>query len=338
MDVLSEVLKAVKLDGAVFFNGEFSAPWCAREPDSGTMASYLSVRSKHMVIFHLVTEGQAYARVEQDGNRLSLSAGDIVMFPHGDAHLMGNGPPIAPTDSSEQLLRVLSEGLTLSRAGGGGELTKLICGYMTCEPHLSQLFLSGLPSIVKVNIRDHASGQWLEDTLRYSVDQAGASGPGCAAVIAKLSEALFVETLRRYIARLPKSQTGWLAGVRDPQVGKALALLHRQPAFPWTIASLANEVGVSRSVLAERFKHYLSETPIGYLTRWRLQLAAQLLTSTSKSVAEVAGDVGYESEPSFNRAFKREFSLPPARFRTQARPPSRSPSASNQRSVGQKRK
>jgi len=338
MDVLSEVLKAVKLDGAVFFNGEFSAPWCAREPDSGTMASHLSVRSKHMVIFHLVTEGQAYARVEQDGNRLSLSAGDIVMFPHGDAHLMGNGPPVAPTDSSEQLLRVLSEGLTLSRAGGGGELTKLICGYMTCEPHLSQLFLSGLPSIVKVNIRDHASGQWLEDTLRYSVDQAGASGPGCAAVIAKLSEALFVETLRRYIARLPKSQTGWLAGVRDPQVGKALALLHRQPAFPWTIASLANEVGVSRSVLAERFKHYLSETPIGYLTRWRLQLAAQLLTSTSKSVAEVAGDVGYESEPSFNRAFKREFSLPPARFRTQARPPSRSASATNQRPVGQKRK
>lgn len=321
MDVLSEVLKAVKLDGAVFFNGEFSAPWCAREPDSGTMSSYLSVPSKHTIIFHLVTEGRAYARIEQDGSRLSVAAGDIVMFPHGDAHLMGNGPPVTPTDSSAQLLRVLSEGTTLSRAGGGGELTKLICGYMTCDPQLSQLFLSGLPSIVKVNIRDHASGQWLEDTFRYSVDQAGASGPGGAAVVAKLSEALFVETLRRYIARLPKAQTGWLAGVRDPQVGKALALLHRQPAHPWTIATLANDVGVSRSVLAERFKHYLSETPIGYLTRWRLQLAAQLLTSTSKSVAEVAGDVGYESEPSFNRAFKREFGLPPARFRTQAKSP-----------------
>ena len=338
MDVLSEVLKAVKLDGAVFFNGEFSAPWCAREPDSDTMASYLSVRSKHTVIFHLVTEGRAYARIEQDGNRLSLAAGDIVMFPHGDAHLMGNGPPVTPTDSSEQLLRVLSERLTLSRSGGGGELTKLICGYMTCEPQLSRLFLSGLPSIVKVNIREQASGKWLEDTLRYSVDQAGSSGPGCAAVIAKLSEALFVETLRRYIAKLPKAQTGWLAGVRDPQVGKALALLHRQPAHPWTIASLAHEVGVSRSVLAERFKHYLSDTPIGYLTRWRLQLAGQLLTSTSKSVAEVAGEVGYESEPSFNRAFKREFGLPPARFRTQARPPIRSPSSPNQRTAGRGRR
>lgn len=327
MDVLSEVLKAVKLDGAVFFNGEFSAPWCAREPDSGTMASYLSVPSKHTIIFHLVTEGRAYARVEQDGSRLSVAAGDIVMFPHGEAHLLGNGPPVTPTDSSEQLLRVLSEGVTVSRAGGGGELTKLICGYMTCDPQLSRLFLSGLPSIVKVNIREHASGQWLEDTLRYSVNQ-GASGPGGAAVVAKLSEALFVETLRQYIARLPKAQTGWLAGVRDPQVGKALALLHRQPAHPWTIATLANEVGVSRSVLAERFKHYLSETPIGYLTRWRLQLAAQLLASTSKSVAEVAGEVGYESEPSFNRAFKREFGLPPARFRTQAKPPRTLPAAS----------
>lgn len=176
----------------------------------------------------------------------------------------------------------------------------------------------GFP-IVKVHIRDSPSGQWLEDTFRYSVDHAEASGPGGAAVIAKLSEVLFVETLRRYIAKLPSSQTGWLAGVRDPEVGKALALLHKQPSHTWTIASLANEVGISRSVLAERFRHYLSDTPMGYLTRWRLQLAAQVLVSTSKSVAEVAGDVGYESEPSFNRAFKREFGAPPARFRDQTR-------------------
>ena len=134
-----------------------------------------------------------------------------------------------------------------------------------------------------------------------------------------------METLRRYIAQLPHSQTGWLAGVRDPEVGRALALLHRDPARPWTIALLAAEVGVSRSVLAERFQHYLSDTPIGYLTRWRLHLAARLLTSTSKSVAEVAGDIGYESEPSFNRAFKREFGLPPARFRAQAKSPQQPP-------------
>ena len=321
MDVLSEVLKTVKLDGAVFFNGEFSAPWCMREPDACTMASFLSAHSKHVIIFHLIAEGRGHARVEHDGRAVPLVAGDIVMFPHGDAHLMGNGSPVAPVDSAQQLQQVLAEGRVLSQFGGGGELTKVICGYMTCERQLSQVFLAGLPPIVKINIRDHASGKWLEDTLRYSVGHAEASGPGGAAVLAKLSEALFVETLRRYIAQLTPAQTGWLAGVRDPEVGKALALLHRQPAHPWTIATLANEVGVSRSVLAERFRHYLSDTPMGYLTRWRLQLAAQLLTSTSKSVAEVAGEVGYESEPSFNRAFKREFSLPPARFRSQAKAP-----------------
>ena len=318
MDVLSEVLKAVKLDGAVFFNGEFSSPWCVREPDAGTVASYLSDHTKHVIMFHLVTEGQGYVRVEQNG-AVPFEAGEIVIVPHGDMHLMGNGPSVTPLDSAEQLRQVLAEGRMVSQFGGGGELTKLICGYLTCDPQLSHVFLAGLPSIVKVHIRDSPSGQWLEDTLRYSVDHAEASGPGGAAVIAKLSEVLFVETLRRYIAKLPSSHTGWLAGVRDPEVGKALALLHRQPAHPWTIATLADEVGVSRSVLAERFRHYLADTPIGYLTRWRLQLAAQLLSSTSKSVAEVAGDVGYESDPSFNRAFKREYGLPPAAFRSHAR-------------------
>lgn len=319
MDVLSEVLKAVKLDGAVFFNGEFSSPWCVREPDAGTVASYLSDHTKHVIMFHLVTEGQGYVRVEQNGGAVPFEAGEIVIVPHGDMHLMGNGPSVTPLDSAEQLRQVLAEGRMVSQCGGGGELTKLICGYLTCDPQLSQVFLAGLPPIVKVHIRDSPSGQWLEDTLRYSVDHAEASGPGGAAVIAKLSEVLFVETLRRHIAKLPPAQTGWLAGARDPEVGKALALLHKQPAQPWTIASLANEVGVSRSVLAERFRHYLADSPIGYLTRWRLQLAAQLLSSTSKSVAEVAGDVGYESDPSFNRAFKREHGLPPAAFRSHAR-------------------
>jgi AraC-like DNA-binding protein len=319
MDVLSEVLRAVKLDGAVFFNGEFSSPWCVREPDACTMASYLPARPKHVIIFHLVTEGQGYVRIEEDGRAVPLSAGDIVILPQGNAHLMGNGPSVTPIDSAAQLQRVLTEGRMISQVGGDGELTKLICGYLTCDHQLCQVFLVGLPPIVKVHIRDSPSGQWLEDTFRYSVDHAEASGPGVAAVIAKLSEVLFAETLRRYIGTMPPSQTGWLAGVRDPDVGKALALLHKQPSHAWTIASLANEVGVSRSVLAERFRHYLSDTPMGYLTRWRLQLAAQELTSTSKSVAEVASEVGYESEPSFNRAFKREFGVPPARFRTQTR-------------------
>ncbi len=319
MDVLSEVLKAVKLDGALFYNAEFSAPWCFRAPPSRTVAPYLSPDPRHVIMYHLLSEGRGYAHVEGDSRLLPLTAGDIVIFPHGDPHIMGNGPPVKPVDYEQELQRILSQGLKVSRMGGGGEVTKFICGYMVCEPQLSRVFLGGLPPILKVSIRNDASGQWLEHSIRYSVDNADASGAGGEAVLAKLSEVLFIETLRRYIALLPRGQTGWLAGVRDPEVGKALALLHRQPSHPWTIAALANEVGISRSVLAERFRRYLSETPMAYLTRWRLQLGAQMLTSTSSGVAQIAGEVGYESEASFNRAFKREFSLPPARFRSQSK-------------------
>ncbi|MDR4469039.1 MAG: cupin domain-containing protein [Nitrospira sp.] len=142
MDVLSDVLKAVKLDGAVFFNGEFSSPWCARQPDACSMASYLSAGSKHVIIYHLMTEGRGYARVGEHGRAISLEAGDIIIIPHGDAHLMGNGPSVKPVDSSEQLRKVLAEGKMLSQFGGGGELTRLVCGYMTCDPQLSQVFLA----------------------------------------------------------------------------------------------------------------------------------------------------------------------------------------------------
>jgi AraC-like DNA-binding protein len=319
MDVLSEVLETVRLDGAMFYNAEFSAPWCFHSPRSSLLAPYLSDGRRHVIIFHLLTEGRGYAHLEGDGKPVLLDAGDIVIFPHGDPHILGNGPPVAPTDNARELERVLSLGLKLSRMGGGGELTKFICGYMACEPHLSGVFLGGLPPLMKVNIRNDPAGQWLENSLRYSVDNANPSSPGGEAVLAKLSEVLFVETLRRYIALLPREQTGWLAGVRDPEIGKALALLHRKPAHPWTIASLGSEVGVSRSVLAERFRRYLSESPMAYLAQWRLQLGAQLLKSTSRSVADIAAEVGYESEPSFNRAFKRQFGLPPARFRSRSR-------------------
>ncbi len=319
MEVLSEVLKAVKLDGALFYNAEFTAPWCAHSIDSRTVTSYLSPNSQHVIIFHLLTEGRGYGQVDGDDRSLPLNAGDILIVPHGDAHILGNGQSVMAVDRSQVLEQVLSQGLKVSRMGGGGELTKFVCGYLSCDPELSRVFLGGLPSMLKVSIRDDISGQWLEQSIRYSVDNADASRPGGEAVLSKLSEVLFVETLRRYIALLPQNQTGWLAGVRDPEVGKALALLHRKPADPWTIASLANEVGISRSVLAERFRRYLSETPMAYLTAWRLQLGAQMLKSTSSSVAQIAAEVGYELEASFNRAFKREFGLPPARFRSQSK-------------------
>ena len=318
MDVLSEVLKVVKLQGAMYYNGEFSSPWSVCSPPSRAVASCLAPGAGHLIIYHLLTEGRASARL-LDGERISLEAGDIVIFPHGDAHIIENGPPTKSVDIAKELARIVSQGLKLARLGGGGDVTRFVCGYMACEPQLSQVFLSGLPSLFKVSIRNDASGRWLENSIRFSVNEADASRAGGEAVLAKLSEVLFVETLRAYIAHLPADQTGWLAGARDSEVGKTLALMHRNPAHPWTIASLAKESGLSRSVLAERFRHYLDEPPMAYLTRWRLQLGAQMLASTSYSVAQIASEVGYESEAAFNRAFKREFTVPPARFRNKSR-------------------
>ncbi len=318
MDVLSEVLKAVKLEGAIFYNAEFSAPWSFREPPSRVLAPYFAPRGRHVILYHLLTEGRGFAALEP-GERIPLTAGDVVIFPHGDSHILGNGAPLKPVDLEEELHRILSLGLKLSRAGGGGEVTRMVCGHLSCDPQLSRVFLAGLPPICKVHVRNNGSGQWLENSIRFSVDEADASRPGGEAVLARLSELLFVETLRRYILELPPSQTGWLAGARDPEVGQALALLHRHPDRPWTIADLAREVGLSRSVLAGRFRHYLGEAPMSYLTRWRLQLGARMLESSSRSVAEVAAEVGYESEAAFNRAFKREYGLPPARFRSELR-------------------
>src|SRR4029077_18880641 len=163
--------------------------------------------------------------------------------------------------------------------------------------------------------RADRSGLWLENSILHLVEEAASGRIGSEAMLAKLSEALFVDTLRRYVAGLPEQQTGWLTGARDPIVGRSLGLLHSRIAEPWTIAVLADEVGISRSALVERFTRYLSEPPMTYLTRWRLQLAARSLEKTSRGVAEIAADIGYESEAAFNRAFKREFGLPPGRYR-----------------------
>lgn len=318
MDALSEVLKVVKLDGALFYNAEFSSPWRFGSPAARILAPYLAPAADHVIIYHLLIEGRAFARLK-DGERLPLEAGDIVIFPHGDAHVVENGPRLKPMDNWKELKEVFSHGLKLMRMGGGGEITKFVCGYMAFDPRLAQALLAGLPPVFKVNIRNDAAGRWLENSIRFSVAEVDAATAGSEAVLAKLSEALFVETLRRYISQLPEKQTGWLAGARDLEVGKVLAMMHRHPARPWTLADLAREAGISRSVLAERFRHYLGEPPMSYLTRWRLQLGAERLRSTSHSVAQIASDVGYESEPAFNRAFKRAFGMPPARFRMEAR-------------------
>ena len=314
MDAFSEILSGVKLNGAVFFNAEFSAPWGISVPASNQM-DMLPPGDAHFLLYHLVIDGSAVAAVA-DGPPLELNSGDVVIFPNGDAHQMSSKGARQPFPNYGINDKIKARDLSPLHAGGGGETSRFVCGYMACDPYLSRPILNGLPPVFKVNVRTDRSGQWLESSILHLVDEAVSGRVGSEAMLAKLSEALFVDTLRRYVAGLPEQHHGWLTGARDPIVGKSLGLMHRRVAHPWTIASLADEVGISRSALVERFTRYLSEPPMTYLTRWRLQLAARSLERTSRSVAEIAGDVGYESEAAFNRAFKREFGRPPGRYRS----------------------
>ena len=279
----------------------------------------LSPGAPHLVIYHLVIDGRAFVQMA-DGQSVELGPGDVVVLPHGDPHTMTSSRGVTTASLTSAILsKVKSRDLSPMQAGGGGDAARYVCGYMSCDPFLSRPILGGLPSVFKVNVRMDRSGEWLENSILHLVEEAASGRVGSDAMLAKLSEALFVDTLRRYVAALPKQQTGWLAGARDPIVGKSLGLLHGRVAHPWTIADLADEVGISRSALVERFTRYLSEPPMTYLTRWRLQLAARSLESTPRGIAEIAAEVGYESEAAFSRAFKREFGQPPGHYRRDLR-------------------
>jgi AraC-like DNA-binding protein len=318
MDALSDILNGVKLNGAVFFNAEFSAPWGFSAPPSKQVADTIAPGAPHVLLYHLVVDGEAVVEMA-DGQSLELNPGDIVIFPNADAHHMSSKGAKRPFPNYGINAKIKERDLSPLRAGGGGETSRFVCGYMTCDPYLSRPILEGLPPVFKVHIRADRSGHWLESSILHLVEEAVSGHVGSEVMLAKLSEALFVDTLRRYVASLPEQQMGWLTGARDPIVGRSLGLMHRRIAHPWTIANLADEVGISRSALVERFTRYLSVPPMAYLTRWRLELAARSLERTSRGVAEIAAEVGYESEAAFNRAFKREFGQPPGRYRSDKR-------------------
>jgi AraC-like DNA-binding protein len=313
MDALSELLRAVKLSGAMFFDSVGSKPWRVRAPPSQLLGRYVAANASHVIEFHLVTEGAGYIRVGEETT--PFAAGDIVMVPHGDAHEMGNGTGAELVDSEQSLPMLLQRDLIRSQFGGGGEETRFICGYLACEAGLIRPVLAGLPRVVRVHIRADPAGEWIENSIRHALDRASAAAPGSEVILARLAEVLFAETLQRYVNQLPPGRTGWLAGAGDTTVGRSLAALHRRPAHPWTLDELAEEAAVSRSALTERFAKYLGQSPMAYLADWRIELGAEALRTTSRSVLQIATEVGYESEAAFNRAFKRRFGKPPAQYR-----------------------
>ena len=246
------------------------------------------------------------------------------MFPHADGHLMGSDLHLAPRLAGELVETSAGGGPARVRHGGGGARTRFVCGYMACDKRTCKPLLDALPRMLRVSLRAAPAAEWIDATIRHAVSETHAPSAGGDVLLARLSELLFVEAVREYVRSLPESQRGWLAGLRDPHVGRALALLHDDPTREWNVETLAQETGLSRSALGDRFVALLGEPPMQYLTGWRMALAAQALSSGNDPVARVAERVGYESEAAFNRAFKREFGAPPAAWRRATRLASRS--------------
>ena len=325
MDALSQTLSVVRLVGAIFLHGRFTAPWCYQSPHADTAAPYLEPTAERVVIFHMITEGECWVEM---GNAppMRLVAGDAVLFPQGDAHRMGSEPGLAPA-SGARLNEVLARRPRLLSYGGGGATTKLICGYLACDDRLARMLLTGLAPVVKVGVRGSNSGIWLEASLRYALAEARSPRPGGHGVLAKLAEVLFIEVLRIHMNAQADGRTGWLAGVNDRVVGAALRALHAEPAHTWTLDELARVANSSRSVLAERFQHIVGQAPMQYLAQWRMLLASNLLARSNAPLARIAQAVGYQTDTAFSRAFSREYGLPPAAWRRQK-------AGTNQRQVG----
>jgi AraC-like DNA-binding protein len=262
-----------------------------------------------------------------------MEAGDVVVFPRGHQHVMRSHATASSTPITSMFSPGAHDEPPQLSFGGGGRTSRFVCGYLNCDQRFSPL-VEALPTMLLVRGRDdysaidaidvggvrastvpQGSGTWLGMTLKFTVNEARVARPGNAAMLGRLTELRFVDILREYMQRVPTDQGGWLAGVNDPQVGKALRLMHESPARDWTVDELAREVAVSRSVLAQRFAELVGETPMRYLANWRMQLAKQMMRDGAPNIQEVATRVGYDSEAAFNRAFKRATGSPPAAWR-----------------------
>ena len=327
-DTLSDVLRAVRLTGAVFFDVDARAPWVAEAPAAREVAPQVMPGSEHVIEYHLVVSGSCYASLIQDSVStppVELEAGDFIIFPQGDAHVLSSEPGLRAKPDLDDFKRPTGAQLPVAvympiislRAPDGardGARARFICGFLGCDARPYNPILATLPRLLHIK-REQLAERPLATLTELAVSESKQRRSGSECVLARLSELLFVEAVRIYVDGLPPEQSGWLAGLRDPHVGRALAVLHDRPAEPWTLDELAREVALSRSLLAERFLHFVGVPPIQYLTQWRMQLAAERLCGTTDTLAQIAERVGYGSESAFSRAFKRQVGVAPATFR-----------------------
>ena len=318
MDALSDVLRVVQLTGAVYLDGALSAPWSVIVPANSALCSAYLPPSERVVSFHFLTEGSCWAMLPHDrGSALRVDAGDLIVVPQGETHVLGSSTELPPESLApllaDQVASAPGEVMTIAY-GGEGAVTRMVCGFLAVQDIGRNPLLCALPRLFKVGMRGSRAA-WLESSLRFATEEAASAHAGSATFLAKISELLFVEAVRRYVDTMPDDSRGWLAALRDRFVSRAVSQMHARPAHPWTVEDLARRVGMSRSGLAQRFADLLGVPPMQYLAQWRLQLAAQRLRLSDGPLASIAADVGYESEAAFNRAFKREFGVPPATWR-----------------------
>lgn len=318
MDALSDVLRVARLTGGVFLHAEFSAPWCIAAQMSPELCAPFLGPVPHLIPYHYVMEGELFCRVEGSDEQLLVKQGEVILLPHNDVHLMGSEIGRNPVPAREVIQAPGHGGLFSIRHGGGGVPVRLVCGFLGCDGAESNPVISTLPPALKLDVEEGGAAEWIRSTFQYAADEVAIGRPGSETVLAKLSELLFVEAVRRYADDLPDSQTGWLAGLRDPFVARTLALFHGNITRGWTVEELAREVGLSRSALADRFVRLIGVAPMHYLTNWRMQVASQRLRNTNASLAQIADAVGYESEAAFSRAFKKAFGTAPASWRRAA--------------------
>ena len=317
-DTLSEVLKAVRLKGAVFFDVEASAPWVAEALPAKATASAILPDSEHVMEYHVVTGGSCWAAVVgSDARAIRLEAGDVVAFPQGDAHILSSTPGMRGDPGPDPSLipgEVAQLPVMLNIDGGGSERTHLVCGFLGCDSRPFNPLIEALPPILHIPSSDTAHSSWLKEFTRFAVMEANQKRMGGSGILSKLGELMFAELVRRYVESLPEESRGWLGGLRDRYIGRALNRMHAEPTRAWTLQELAREAGLSRSSFAERFTGYVGIPPMQYLQKWRLQIAASRLVDGA-SIASIAADVGYESEAAFSRAFKRVIGASPADWR-----------------------
>ena len=316
MDALSDVLRVAHLTGGVFLHAEFCAPWCIAARLSPEHCAPAVGPASHLLIYHYVVDGAFRLRIDGlDGEEVTVKSGEIVLLPHNDLHLMGSDLSLPAIPGSAVIHPPRSGGLYSIHHGGNGERTLMVCGFLGCTKAESNPVIASLPPVLKLSVEQGAGAEWIRSTFHFAAEEVAAGRAGSETVLAKLSELLFVETVRRHADTLPEGQTGWLAGLRDRFVARALAFLHGDIARRWTVDDLAHEVGLSRSALAERFIRLIGTPPMQYLTSWRMQVAADKLRTSHDSLAQVAELVGYDSEASFSRAFKKTFGVAPATWR-----------------------